>query len=202
MAGPQPSKLLMGVRSSSSAPCAASSAVEQPTLNRKGGSSILSRRTLARVTLTRQSWRAQTSPSAGSNPAPRTNGEWCNQATRLPLKQESPGSSPGSPAPPPRTACGPAFVQRAARFDPGWRLSIRSYSSGRETTLRAWTARVRVPPSVRRPSDRCPSAPCKGSGPVRPWGGAPVGGSSIGRAAVFGTAGSRFESWAPSPTPA
>ena len=33
---------------------------------------------------------------------------------------------------------------------------------------------------------------------VGTWRGLLMGGSSIGRAAVFGTAGSRFESWAPS----
>lgn len=39
---------------------------------------------------------------------------------------------------PPRTACGSAFVRRTIRFDPGGRLVLRSYSSGREATLRTW----------------------------------------------------------------
>jgi hypothetical protein len=44
--------------------------------------------------------------------------------TRRALTPEFPGSRPGWPATPPRTACGPAPVRREARFDTGWRLHV------------------------------------------------------------------------------
>ena len=46
--------------------------------------------------------------------------------TRRALDAELPGSRPGWPATPPRTACGSPFVRGTARFDPGWRLAPTS----------------------------------------------------------------------------
>jgi hypothetical protein len=42
--------------------------------------------------------------------------------------------------------------------------------SGRGNGPRSHPVRVRIPSSAQCPSDRCPLAPCKGDGPVRPWG--------------------------------
>lgn len=51
---------------------------------------------------------------------------------------------------PPRTACGSAFVQRTARFDPGRRLHVLVLQPGRGGGLRSRQLRVRLPPSTRR----------------------------------------------------
>ena len=90
--------------------------------------------------------------------------------TRRALNPEFPGSRPGWPASPPRTACGFAFVRRMARFDPGWRLSRPRSPTAGGTALRSPAVRVRVAPRTRCLSGRRSSAPCKGGSPVRPWG--------------------------------
>jgi HNH endonuclease len=61
--------------------------------------------------------------------------------------------------------CGPALVQRVIRVGTGWRLHALVAQSGRGASMRCWRLRVRLPPSVRCPSDRRPVAPCKGSPP-------------------------------------
>jgi hypothetical protein len=73
-----------------------------------------------------------------------------------------PGSKPGIPARPPRTACGSAFVRRTARFDPGWRLSYARAATGRRARLRCVYLRVRVPPGVLNAAAHgCGPAPVK-----------------------------------------
>ena len=75
-------------------------------------------------------------------------GEWCNQATHLVLTQKSPGSNPGSPAWPPRTAAAPLSYCGRPGSAPGGG-SMCSYSnSGREGGLRSRQLRVRLPPST------------------------------------------------------
>lgn len=101
--------------------------------------------------------------------------------TRRALDAELPGSRPGWPAMPPRTACGSAFVRRTARFDPGRRLSCPRSPMAGGTPLRWAAVPVRVRPRI-RPRVRRPGFPCTEClAGVGTWRGLTVAGCSAGR---------------------
>ena len=81
-------------------------------------------------------------------------GEWRNLAARLVLAQEVPGSSPGSPALPPRTAAAPPSYGGWPGPAPGGGSLALVPQAGRRTWLRTMWMRVRVPPSVHSSSFR------------------------------------------------
>jgi hypothetical protein len=97
----------------------------------------------------RESWRAQTLPSAGSSPAPRTRFRVGHRRPSGALTAAPAGSSPAPEAMPMRTACDSALVRRTARLDTGYRLHALVAESGRRAGPRCqWSARA-VPVQVR-----------------------------------------------------
>jgi hypothetical protein len=94
----------------------------------------------------------------------RVNGEWCNRATRLVLAQKSPGSSPGSPAPPMRTAAAPPSYGGRPGSAPGIG-SMCSYSNWQRGRLEEADVAGSTPAERTCLLDRRPSSPCKGRSP-------------------------------------
>jgi hypothetical protein len=189
----------MPVQFRSSAPCAASSMAERQALNLcpvwvqvPGGAPCGSE----------GNWhtsRAQTPRGLRVRLAPSApDGHWENWQIRRALEPEFPGSRPGWPAAPPRTACGPAFVRREARFDTGWRLHVLVAQIGRGARSRAWRLRVRIPPGTPGPRVQRPDVPCKNGS--RGWhsAGAPLGNGVTGSLLAFEATRCAFESRFPS----
>lgn len=67
------------------------------------------------------------------------------------------GSNPSPAATPPRTACDPAFVPRAARFDPGRWLHASVAQPAEAPGRGPGMARVRIPPDARSTRRRSPT---------------------------------------------
>jgi hypothetical protein len=146
----QSSKLASGVRFPGGAQCAASSAVERWTLNpgRREFDPLAAHHAEVKGTgiphqLKPGGLRVRLAPSA-------LNGHWENWQIRRALDPEFPGSRPGWPASPPRTACGPAPVRPEARFDTGWRLRVLVDQTAGVTIPRRSAVRVRIAPGTPR----------------------------------------------------